>query len=78
MIVSIIAIAFLYMALDWKYLEYKYGIKIFPDELLQWTHHDGSVSTVIMMVSYSWEINKLIDQSRPRGNQYVNIKYSIL
>ena len=65
MIVCIIAIAFLYMALDWKYLEYKYGIKIFPDELLEWTHHDGSVSAAIMIVSDSWEINKLIDQSRP-------------
>ena len=33
MIVFIIGASFLFIALDWKYLEYKYGIKIFPDEL---------------------------------------------
>ena len=51
MIISIMVATFFYVALDWKYLEYKYGIKIFSDEVLQWTHADDSVSTIIMIVS---------------------------
>ena len=79
LIVFIIGASFLFIALDWKYLEYKYGIKIFPDELLEITHHDGSVSTVINYDCFLFMRNELANRSkRPMENQYVNIKCTIL